>query len=165
LNALTSTSTQVALADGDAVAVFEDMYSKASSQLRSDSSAQFLCTREVFDNYRKYLQAKGENSTIEFTREGFQSLRWNGYEVVNMETVWDTYNRTYFEQDSTNNAYYLPNRVLFTTPENIPVAFLNEGDIMKLDAWFSKDDQDMKILYGYTLDAKLLEEYMAVVAY
>jgi hypothetical protein len=165
LNALTSTATQTVLAAGDSVAVFEDMLLKADSRLRADASAQFLVSREIFDNYSAYLKGKGENFTIQFTTEGFKTLSYDGYKVVNMETVWDILLRSDFEQDSTNNAYYLPNRAIFTTPSNIPLASLNSSDMTSLENWYNQDDAVQKTAFGYTLDAKLLEDYMIVKAY
>lgn len=165
LNALTSTATQVVLASGDSVAVFEDMWAKADSRLRGDASAQLLCSREVFENYRQYLQGKGENFSIDYTMDGLPSLKWNGINVVNMENVWDLRLRADFEQDSTNNAYYLPNRVVLSTPSNLPIATLNEADMSELDVWYEKKERQSYSAFGYTLDAKVLEDYMIVVNY
>lgn len=165
LNALIVPANQVALAAGDSVAVFEDMWQKADSRLRSDMNAQFLVSRELFENYRQYLQTKGENSTIGYTMEGFPSLMWNGRKVVNMENVWDLFLRADFEQDSTNHAYWLPNRAVLTVPANIPIATLNEADMSEMDFWYDKDTRLNKLAYGFTLDAKVLEGYMIVAAY
>jgi len=165
LNALTTTATQVALTAGDSVLTFEAMWTAADSRLRSDENAQFLATREVFEDYRRYLQGKGENSTIEYTTDGFPALKWNGVNIVNMETVWDLTGRTYFEQDSTNNAYDIPNRVVLSVPANLPIGTLNENDMKEVKSWYNEDERVMKSAFGYTLDAKVLEEYMIVVAY
>jgi hypothetical protein len=165
LNALTVKANQIALTAGDSVLTFESMWTAADSRLRSDENAQFLVTREIFEDYRQYLQGKGENSTIEYTMDGFPALKWNGVNVVNMETVWDLFGRTYFEQDSTNNAYDIPNRALLTVPSNLPIATLNESDMTEVKSWYNIDERLMKTAYGYTLDAKLLEEYMIVAAY
>jgi len=165
LNAQITTAAQTALATDDAITVFEDMLAKADSRLRAEPDAQFLVSRELFDNYKKTLRTAGENFTIDYTMEGFQSLKYEGYTVVNMENVWDRLLRADFEQDSTNNAYFLPNRAVFTTPANIPIATLNESDMSEIDAWYEKKERQMYSAYGYTLDAKLIEEYMIVVAY
>lgn len=166
LNAVTSsTANQVNLAAGDSVAVFEDMWAKADSRLRSDPNAQYLCTREVFENYRQYLQDKGENSSIEYTMNGFPSLKWNGVNIVNMETVWDLRLRNDFVGDTTNNVWYAPNRVILTVPANIPVGTLNENDMSDIDVWYEKKERQNYAAYGFTLDAQFLEEYMIIVAY
>jgi hypothetical protein len=165
LNALTDTATQVVLAAGDSVALFNDMWTKADTRLLDDASKQFLVTREIWENYRQYLQTNSLNFTVEFTTDGFPTLEWNGAKVVNMSTVWDLFGRTYFEQDSTNNAYDLPNRAVLTVPANIPIGTLNESDWDAEDPFYEKKERQLYMPYGYTLDSKVLEPYMMVAAY
>lgn len=165
LNALTTTSAQTTLAAGDSVAVFEDMWAKADSRLRGDSAAMLLVSRELFENYRQYLQGKGENFSIEYTMEGLPSLKWNGIQVINMENVWDLRLRADFVDNTTNNAYWLPNRAVLTVPGNIPIGTLNEADMSEMDVWYEKKERQMYSAYGFTLDAKVLEHYMIVAAY
>lgn len=156
---------QLALADGESVTIFEALWDKADSRLRAEPNAQFLVTRKIFENYRKYLQGKGENFSIEYTMEGLPSLKWNGKLIVNMETVWDLYLQADFVDNTTNNAYFLPNRVLLTVPANIPIGTLNETDMSELEVFYYQKERQMYSAYGFTLDAKLLEEYMVAVAY
>ena len=165
LNALIVKANQIALTAGDSVAIMEDMWTKADSRLRADANAQFLVSREIFEDYRRYLQGKGENFTIAYTTDGLPSLKYNGLNVVNMETIWDLRLRADFEQDSTNNAYWLPNRAVLTVPANIPVGTLNESDMSEIDVWYEKKERQMYSSYGFTLDAKVLEPYMIVAAY
>ena len=141
------------------------MWAKADSRLRGDETKQYLVSREIFENYRQYLQGKGENFSIEYTVDGLQSLKWNGVPVVNMENVWDLRLRADFEQDSTNNAYYLPNRAVLTVPANIPIGTLNEDDMSVDEPFYEKKERQLYIPYGYSIDAKVLEEYMIVVGY
>lgn len=164
-NSEATTTAQLTLADGRAVEIFEEMWSKADSRLRSDPTAQFLVSRQIFENYRKYLQGKGENFSIDYTMDGLPSLRWNGKQIVNMETVWDLNLQSDFVDNTTNEAYYLPNRVMLTVPANIPIGTLNENDMTTLESWYERKERQMYTAYGFTLDAKLLENYMAVVAY
>jgi hypothetical protein len=97
--------------------------------------------------------------------EGLPSLKWNGKAVVNMETVWDLHLQADFVDNTTNNAYYLPNRVLLTVPANIPIGTLNESDMSELDIFYEKKERQLYAGYGFTLDAKYLEPYMVAVAY
>ena len=160
-----TTAAQTTLTDGRSVEIFEEIWAKADSRLRGDSTAQLLVSREIFENYRKYLQAKGENFSIQYTMDGFPSLMWNGLQVINMENVWDLRLRADFVDNTTNNAYYIPNRVVLTVPANIPIGTLNENDMSNLEVWYEKKERQMYNAYGFTLDAKLLEEYMIAVAY
>ena len=164
-NAQDTIAAQTALGDGESITIFEGLWAKADSRLRSDSTAKLLVSRGIFDNYRKYLQGKGENSTIAYTMDGFPMLKWNGLEVINMETVWDLALQAYFTNNTTNNAYFLPNRVVLTTPSNIPIGTLNEGDMTSLEAFYDQKERQMYMGYGFTLDAKMLEPYMIAVAY
>lgn len=164
-NSADTTQAQTTLAEGRADAIFEEIWAVADSRLRSDPRAQLEVSREIFENYRKSLKKAGENFTIEFTTEGFKSLKWNGINVINMETVWDLLLRADFVDNTTNNAYYLPNRVVLTVPENTPIGTLNENDFDNIEAWYNKDERKNKMAYGFTIDAKVLEGYMIVVAY
>lgn len=165
LNSKTTTAEQLALAEGDAVKWFEGVWRLADPRLKADMAAQFYVSNAIFENYRQYLQSKGENFTIEYTEEGFRSLKWNGKNVVNMETVWDLDLFADFVDNTTNNAYYIPNRIVLTVPANIPVATLNENDFTELEMWYDQDNRQNKLAYGFSLDSKVLEEYMIVVGY
>lgn len=164
-NAEATIAAQTALSSGRSVEIFEEVWSVADSRLRGDAAAQFLVSRGIFENYRQYLQSKGENFSIDYTQDGFPSLKWNGKQVVNMETIWDLHLQADFVDNTTNNAYYLPNRVILTTPANIPIGTLNENDMTTLEAFYEQKERQMYTAYGFTLDAKLLEEYMIAVAY
>lgn len=164
-NALTTTSGQLTLAADRSIEIFEAVWSLADPRLKASMDAMFYVTNEVWENYRQSLQSKGENFTIEYTTEGFRELKWNGKSVVNMETVWDVDLQADFLQDTTNNAYDNPNRVVLTVPANIPVGTLNESDFDELDIWYDKDERENKMAYGFSLDSKVLEEYMIVTAY
>lgn len=164
-NAQATIPLQTTLAAGRANEIFEELWTLADSRLRGDATAQLLVSRGIFENYRKYLQSKGENFSIEYTMEGFPSLKWNGKNVINMENVWDLRLQADFVDNTVNNAYYLPNRVVLSTPANLPIGTLNESDMTSLENWFEKKERQMYTAYGFSLDAKMLEEYMIAVAY
>jgi len=161
----TSKSAQLALADGAAVAYFKSIKNASDSRLRSNPNAQLLVSREMYDNYVEYLESKGIVYDINIVQDGLQSVKWSGYDVVNMETIWDLSSREDFENNSAGISYYLPHRIVFTVPENIPLGTLNENDFNELEQWYNQDERQNKTAYGFTLDSKELEEYMIVVAY
>lgn len=165
LNANTTIPTQMTLASGDAVKWFEGVWGVADARLKANPNAKFYVTNAIWENYRQYLQGKGENFTIEYTLEGFQTLKWNGKDVVNMETVWDLDLQADFVDNTTNNAYYIPHRIVLTVPENIPIGTLNENDFDELEIWYNQDERQLKMAFGFSLDAKVLEEYMIAVGY
>lgn len=164
-NTAVTKAAQLTLASGRAVEIFEELWAIADPRLKSDPRAQYLVNNKIFDNYRKYLQDKGENFTIGYTTDGISTLKWNGKNIINMETVWDLDLFADFVDNTTNNAYHLPNRVILTVPDNIPIATLNNNDMENIESWYEQKERQNYMSYGYTLDAKYLEGYMIVVGY
>lgn len=165
-NAVTSSkAAQLALLANAATGYFKLIYTAADSRLRSDPNAQILVTRELFDNYIDELETAGKAYDINIVQDGFQSVKWRGYQVINMENVWGLSSREDFLNNTTNNVYDLPHRIAFTVPGNIPIGTLNEDDFDELEQWYNIDERKNKTAYGFTEDAKLLEEYMMVVGY
>lgn len=164
-NTLATTTLQLTLAAGRSVEIFEAMWALADPRLKSDTNRMLMVNNAIWENYRKYLQSKGENFSIEYTLEGFQTLKWNGIPIVNMETIWDLPLQADFVNDTTSNKYFLPNRALLTVPANIPLATLNENDFTQLESWYNQDNRVNKMAFGFTLDTQILEGYMAVTAY
>ena len=164
-NAETTLEDQTTLASGRAKALLNAVYKTAPSVLRTQPDAQFLVSFDLFQNYREYLQEKGENFTIDYTVNGIETLMFQGKKVINMETVWANGTVGNFVDNTTNNAGYLPNRIVFTTPNNIPVGTLNEADFADIESFYVQKDRKSYIGYGLQLDAKLIEEELIVVAY
>jgi hypothetical protein len=54
---------------------------------------------------------------------------------------------------------------LLTTKTNIPVGTLNVNDLTALEIFYEKVTRSNYMGFGFSLDAKLLEEYMAVAAF
>lgn len=162
---VTSKAAQLALASGAAKAYFRAVRNAADSRLRSDPTAQMLVSRELFDNYKDGLEDAGAAFNVDLTLSGLPMISYDGFNIVNMETVWGLDAREDFENNSTDNVYYLPHRIVFTVPNNIPLGTLNENDFDELEQWYNIDDRENKTAYGFTEDAKVLEEYMITVAY
>jgi len=162
---VTSKPAQLAIVAGASVAYFEAMKTAADSRLRADEKAQFLVSREIYDNYRNYLTSKGIVYDINIVQEGLPSVKWDTYDVVNMETVWGLDSREDFLNNTTDNVYDLPHRMVFTSPANIPVGTLNEKDFDELEVFYDQKERQTYMGYGFTLDSKLLRENLIVVAY
>lgn len=153
-----------ALATDEALAIFEGVWGQADPRLKADSRKIMYVTNTIFENYRQSLQTKGTPYDITITTDGFSELKWNGVIIRNMETIWDL-NQTYFAKTNANVASDNPHRVLLTVPDNIPVGTLNEGDFSNVEAFYDQIKRENYMAYGFTLDAQLLEGYMAVAAY
>ena len=131
----------------------------------STNSSDSRIVRRNFENYRQYLQKTGGAYQISLITDGIPFLMWNGVKIINMQIIWDLILRADFEKDSTNHLYYLPNRVVLTVPSNIPYGTLNENDFTELESFYDILTRQNYMALGFTLDAKLLEGYMTVVAY
>jgi hypothetical protein len=154
-----------ALAADEALTIFEGVWAKADPRLKSDPSKVMFVTNTIFENYRQSLQTKGTPYDVTLTTDGFRELKWNGTTIRNMETLWDLHIQGDFEQLNTGLAYDKPHRVLLTVPANIPVATLNNGDIDSVESFVDPITRNHYMAFGFTLDALLLEGYMAVAAY
>ena len=162
----TSKADQLVLASSTAaIDYFKAIKAKADPRLRSNPDAQLLVNREIYDNYVDYLVDNSIVYTVELTQTGLPSVKWDAYTVVNMETVWNVDAREDFLNNTTDNVYDLPHRIVFTAPANIPIGTLNESDFTELEMWYEQKERENNLAYGFSLDAKLLEEYLIVVAY
>lgn len=150
------------LAAGESNNIFKGMYELADSRLLGSPDAQILVTRSIWDNYLSYLEdtQKGGGYT-EVLEDGRTVMSYRGINIVLMNE-WDRTQNAY-QNDGT--VVVSPNRAVFTTPSNIPLATLSESDINTLESWYEKKDKSNIVDYSYFLDAKFLESYMAVVAY
>jgi len=162
---LTSKSAQLTLAAGAAVAYMNSVRTKSDVRLKSNPDAKYLLSGELFDNYEQYLLDKGVVYDIDILQNGLQALKYRGHTVINMQTVWDVTSREDFENNTDSLAYYLPHRIVFTDKMNIPIGTLNESDLDDLDQWYEKKERKNYTTWGFTEDAKVLEEYMITVAY
>ena len=88
-------------------------------------------------------------------------LRYRGIEVVMMD-VWDRFIDTYQNNGTKRN---VPHRIVLTVSTNIPVGTLADGDFGTVDAFFDKYNRVNVVDGVYSLDAKLLEDYLTSVAY
>lgn len=164
-NAAATKAAQTTLAAGRAKAILDEIWAKASTDLRADMTARFEVGREIFDNLEAYFIDHGVKYDIQIGMDALPTMRYRGREVVNMESVWDGQSREDFEATNAHAAYYAPLRVLFTPLWNKPIATLSADDLANLEVWYNRDEKKMKIRFGFTLDAKLLDENMAVIAY
>lgn len=151
------------LASGEAIAILKDMYKAADSRLLALSDKKFYVTRTIWDGYLcdlEDIQNSGAGNTM-INEDGQMTLRYRGVEVVNME-IWDRVITAYEDNGTT---YNLPNRAVLSTPDNLRVGTLAQGDFGEVDAFYDKVTKKNYIDGVYTIDAKFLETYKAVVAY
>lgn len=151
------------LASGEAIATLKAMYNKADSRLLALADKKFYVTRTIWDGYLNDLediQNSGAGNTM-INEDGQMVLRYRGVEVVNME-IWDRVITAYEDNGTTHN---LPHRAVLSTPDNLRVGTLADGDFGTVDAFYDRKDRTNYVDGVYSLDAKFLETYKAVVAY
>lgn len=160
-NAQASYAAQ-ALASGDAIAAMKGVYNKADSRLRNRADAKFLVTRSVYDGIVNDLEAIQNGGGFTQTNEGGMStLRYRGIEVKMMD-VWDRFIDVY---QNNGTKWNIPHRIVLTVASNIPVGTLAQGDFGTLEAFYDMYHKVNVIDGVYSLDAKLLEDYLTSVAY
>lgn len=151
-----------ALADDEAYGIFESMVDAMDERLAEDTEAKIYASSSLVKNYRKTLRNKTLNAGfIEITEDGKRVLYFDGYKVEEMY-VWD---RVVKANQDNGTKYNLPHRAIITTPENIPVGTLATEDFEELDSFYDKKDKANFMDVVFSIDAKFLESYMAVVAY
>ncbi|MCR5863071.1 hypothetical protein LRS05_13455 [Flavobacterium sp. J372] len=161
-NGAASYTAQANLGADYAIDIFEKMLLAADERLLAADDAFILATRSLAENYRATLRNKNLGAGfLEVVEEGRPKLYFDGIEIK-VRYDWDRYIKTY--QDS-GTKWNLPHRAVFTTKSNIPVGTLNEQDLAKLDVFYDRTAKMNIIDAAYTLDAKLLENYMMVAAY
>lgn len=165
LNAQTTTAAQMAVTADLAKTYLDAMWAKADPRLKAHPDARFYVSGMIWDMYENYLTGKGVNAEVEYQMNGLSALKYKGKPVINMATIWDVPLQADFYDNSVNQAYYLPHRALLTIPQNIPVGTLNESDLNSLETWYNIDLRLYKAAYGFSLDAKVLENYLTVAAY
>ena len=164
-NAKTTYAEQLNLADGAALELFNKMYGAASRDLKryaNNETAKIFVTEDLYENYRATLREKTVDSGDLSLLTGRPApLRYNGMEVVNMGDQWDPYIR---EQDN-GTKWNLPHRAIMTLRENEPVFFPSNADMTNITMFYSQDSRQNTVDIDQLIDAKILREDLAVVAY
>jgi hypothetical protein len=151
------------LTPADAKGILDSMWAAADSRLKADPDVQFQVTESIYEKYAQWIrdQAADGGGLTQVVVNGIERVAYNGKPVIPMYE-WDRYIRTY-QQDATK--YNLPHRAVLTTPINLALGTVAESDFEELESFYDKVTKKNYVDYAYSLDAKFLEDYMAVVAY
>lgn len=151
-----------ALAADEGLAILKAVYSGADSRLKGHPDAKFYVTGEVYESFMDTVESKEYNGGIVKTLiDGRTTLSYKGITVYK-ELSLDEVIRSFQDNGTKWNT---PHRVVLTTPENMPIGTLSDGDLSSLRSIFDEPQNTNIIDFGYFLDAKLGESYMASVAY
>ncbi len=161
ISSLQSSSTVTA---ANAYATFMDVYKGAPAVLRASKDAVFYVSDQLGLGLMEYMTSNSINFTLEVTENGWSTFRFMGHKVAMMTSVWDAANAD-FESDSTSHGAYLQHRLVFTLPNNLVIATLDEEGIENLEVFYEQKERKVAIGFGYTLDAIVLDEKLVAVAF
>jgi len=164
-NALATKALQTTLAADRAMTLMEAVVGKANATLRGDKTAKIYLTGRLFQNYKNSLRKAGTALDVTVLENGIAVTKYDGYDVINTETFVDVNLEADFAATNANNAYYLPNRILFTSPNNIPLGTLEEASMSNIESFWDQVSRQNYSAYGFTLDTVLIDPSVAVAAY
>lgn len=134
----------------------------ADGRLLQDGTQKIQVTRSIADNYRNTIRNKNLGAGfLEVVSNGVPQLLFDGI-PVEIRYDWD---RDIKALQDNGTKWNLPHRIVMTTNGNIPVGTMSTDDLSTLDSFYDQTLKTNIIDVAFTLDAKLLETYMASVAY
>lgn len=158
-NTGTTHSTQELVA-GEALIAMRKVYNQSDSRLKNHKDAIFTVTQSVYDNFLDKLEDAGLNAVGQLAvNDGVMTYR--GKEIV-VADFWDRNISAYFDNGTKSN---LPNRIVYSTPDNLQIGTLDSKEFKELAVWYDKTDRKVYTENIFSLDAKMLEGYLISVAY
>lgn len=151
----TDTSNRVVMS------TLENMTYEADSRLTEMENLVFLATKTVYDQYKRELRAANIAYTTERLENGMEQLTCDGIKIVRFE-FWDRMIKAYFDNGT---KYYLPHRVVLTTPENIQVGTEEENNLSEYKVWYSEDKDLVFVKFQFELDAKVIKDELVQLSY
>lgn len=128
----------------NAVEIFDALIYGAKIELRNMSDKFIMCTRSLTDAYQKELTKAPNYTEIQWQTgmDGMQFFRRGGVDIYPID-LWDKYIQEY---QSNGTKWNSPHRAVFTFKNNLKFGVASTELLASLDIWFSKDDQDVKML-------------------
>lgn len=139
----------------------QNMKFGADMRLRGKANLVYIATQSVVDQYERELIASEANFTIDRLENGFTVLKNGGIEVIGFD-FWDRIIRAYF---SNGTKYYLPHRIILSTPENLQIGTEEASALSEYDVHYDKTLKKTIVDFQFNLDAKVVEDHMIQVAY
>ena len=157
-----SYTAQDNLAADRALLAMRDLYAKIDTRAIIAGGLTYQMTNSLFINWINFLEDKSLAYTLERTEKGkVTQMRYRDIPIV-VRYDWDRNIRAYF---NTGAKWYLPHRLMLTPINNVPIGTSDESDMSSLDMFYWKKDKMHYSDVAYYIDCKLLENYMAAVAY
>ena len=158
-----SYAAQDNLAGDRALIAMRECYNNLDARAIQVGGLVYQMTRSLFQNWLDYLEDKSLAFTLERTEEGKGTDRYTyrGIPIV-VRYDWDRNIRTSFD---TGAKWYLPHRLLLGPISNVPIGTSDESDMSNMDMFYDKTDKKHYTDVAFYIDCKLLENYLAAVAY
>lgn len=151
--------------DGVATGIFDDLIYGANIKLRQQTDKVVLCTQSYADALASDVKKTNKGSDLQWESlfDGLVSAtKYNGETILALP-IWDEMIASYEDQGDTLK---FPHRVLYASKSALWGGVESENDFMpNLDIWFSKDDQENKILGREEVGTLIWEDDLVQFAY
>lgn len=147
------------------------VYRKADPRLKENENAVIYVTRSVADAYLDYLEEKSIVNSFnvrellrtqgEQPKKTFLLDYYRGVPIM-VVPFWDKAINAYFNNGT---IWSKPNRILFTTKSNIPIGTPSTEMLGSMKSFYSEYHKVNIVDAEIFVDVKVLEDYMASVAY
>lgn len=143
-------------------ALFTNMVTGSTSQLRKASDKKIFATQSVVDQYIAERMSFGSiEMSYKLMDDGISRLMFQGIEVVEV-AEWDNVIRTYFDNGT---KFHLPHRAILASKENLQFATEEESNLSELNPFYDQKTKAYYADFGFTLDAKVIEDNLVQLAY
>lgn len=139
----------------------QNMRYAADLRLRGSAGIVYAVTQSVSDQYEKELTKANIAYTTERLENGMTILKSGGIVVIAFN-LWD---RIITEFYSNGTKYYKPHRAVLLNPQDIQIGLEMADSFTGLEVFFDKKSKRNYIDGDYTMDAKVIRDYMVQVAY
>lgn len=166
-NAESTKAEQLTYSKGEATAILKSMVSKMTKPARQAraNGAEFVfhCTTEFYQAYESDIAEDSASNAIQASRQesGIDVLRYKGIELIDRVDLSSSI-EAYYDQGT---IFHLPNRVLLTMRDNIPVGVLNEDELDSIELVPDVVGKRVLIDFAYSQDVKHLQNELTVFAY
>ncbi len=141
---------------------FENMIYNADLRLRGAKDKIIVATQSVVDQYARERKAVTNiELAYERTESGIDTFKIDGIDVIPFQFL-DRHIRGY---ENNGTKWNQPHRAIFTTKSNLQIGTEETSKLNELDPFYDKKTKQYIVDYGFNIDAKIAEDYLAMVAY
>jgi hypothetical protein len=138
-----------------------DVKYKADLRARNNPDFRIMVTQSVFDQYAKELRTQSLDASFIRIENGYSTLIFEGTPVIALD-FWDRNIDSYFNNGT---KWYLPHRILGTTKANLAIGAEEESDFSTFVMFFDQKERKNYTDIGFSIDAKVLRDYLVQMDY